>query len=192
MSDSKSTLRKKLLARRSALVGRGAANRRIAEKVFAIDPFIRARSILAYLDFRDEVETGPIIARASELGKTVFVPYCDGDELKLFELRDNAELARGRFGILEPLAELRTDARRHTSVEMIDLIVVPGIGFDRFHNRLGFGGGFYDRLLKRLPVEPEGRPFLLALAFDCQIVDQLPTDPHDRAVDRVVTETRIL
>ena len=192
MADSKSTLRKKLLAGRSALVDRETANRRIAEKVFASEPFIRARSILSYLDFRDEVETGPIIDRARELGKTVFVPYCDGDQLKLFELREMTELARGRFGIVEPLAELRTDAQRHTSVEKIDLIVVPGVGFDRFHNRLGFGAGFYDRLLAGSPVGPQGRPFLLALAFDCQIVDRLPTDPHDRTVDLVVTETRIL
>jgi 5-formyltetrahydrofolate cyclo-ligase len=147
----------------------------------------RAEVVSFYVSVRDEVRTHAGIATALADGKRVAVPYCVADELELFWLRDVAELVPGRFGIPEPLAELRTRDDRRVPAAACDLIFVPGVAFDARGGRIGHGRGFYDRLLAR------ARPDTLrvALGFECQLVDAIPLEPHDVRMHRVVTERSV-
>jgi 5-formyltetrahydrofolate cyclo-ligase len=110
-----------------------------------------------------------------------------GDEVQLFRLEAISELVPGTFGILEPTAELRELPPRQVLPSQIDLALVPGVVFDRQGNRLGYGRGFYDRLLRQLPREV----LRVGLAFECQVVEELPVEPHDERMDWLVTEAGV-
>jgi 5-formyltetrahydrofolate cyclo-ligase len=114
------------------------------------------------------------------------VPWCHGDHLRLFLLRDLAELDVGRFGILEPRAVLRERPDRNIDPCELDLLVIPGVAFDRRGGRIGHGRGYFDRLL----IEVRESATLIGLAFDCQVFDHVPTEPHDVPMDLVVTESK--
>ncbi len=154
----------------------------------------RLRSIAAptqlwYLGLAEEVQTtDAVLRRLKDDEIRVVVPYCVGETLGLFELHDPRELTAGAFGVREPAESLRRNADRQSDPSSIDVAIVPGLAFDRRGNRVGFGRGYYDRLLSRL------RPGALkiGLAFDCQIFDEIQADRHDVAVDTVVTETESL
>lgn len=114
-----------------------------------------------------------------ETGKRVVVPLVRGTRLVLSELRDlDTDLAPGAYGVWEPVRS----AVRPVPVKDVDLVLVPGLGFDRRGHRLGHGLGYYDRLLARLPKTTA----TIGLCFDFQQLDRLPTAPHDHAVQRVL------
>ncbi len=115
------------------------------------------------------------------------MPYCEGDELRLFWLEDMAELAPGTLGIEEPLPRFRDLPKKSVGPAEIDLVLVPGVAFDPQGRRIGQGKGYYDRFLATL----ESRTKLVALAYQCQIFSSIPTDPHDFPIDIVVTEDNI-
>ena len=139
---------------------------------------------MAYVDARSEVRTKTLIQKLLAGDKTVVIPYCDGDDLIPWQLTDWDELTVGAFGILEPRSELRTIRQRNIEPREIDLVCVPGLGFDQVGNRLGSGRGYYDRLLPRLRSDA----IKVGLAYECQIVPQLSTEPHDVPMDLVITE----
>jgi len=118
----------------------------------------------------------------------VAVPYCRPQHLELFHLQDWAELQPSRLGLWEPAAELRTADRRVSPWE-IELFLVPGLAFDRRGNRLGFGKGYYDRLLQ----QKSPRAVAVALAFSDQLVPTVPSEPSwDVPVDMIITEREIV
>jgi len=119
--------------------------------------------------------------------RQLLVPYCQGNDLKLFRLRSMAELEPGRFGILEPRSELRQSTERQATIQEVDLVVVPGVAFDRRGGRLGHGRGYYDRLLA------QARPdtLLVGLAYECQILPETPILPGDIPVDKLITEANV-
>ncbi len=119
--------------------------------------------------------------------RCLFVPYCQGEQLKLFRLRSMAELAPGVFGILEPRPELRQLPDRQASMQEVDLVVVPGVAFDRQGGRLGHGRGYYDRLLAQ--ARPDS--LFIGLAYECQMVSELPLLPSDVRMHLVITEAHI-
>ncbi|MEE8537746.1 MAG: 5-formyltetrahydrofolate cyclo-ligase, partial [Acidobacteriota bacterium] len=107
--------------------------------------------------------------------------------LELFHLRKMEELEPGYYGILEPRTDLTGRPARRFDIENVDMILVPGVAFDRRGGRMGHGQGFCDRLLRRArPQTP-----LIALAFECQLVEVVPMEEHDHYVDKVVTENTI-
>jgi len=115
-----------------------------------------------------------------ELGKRVVVPRVKNHQLQLSQLHDPlTELTRGSFGVWEPTAE----AFRPMRLQDIELVVVPGLAFDRRGYRLGHGWGYFDRLLARLPSTTSR----IGLCFDFQRCDRLPTNPHDQAVQTVLS-----
>ena len=129
----------------------------------------------------------PFLPTALADGKQVVVPYCSAGQLELFRLQSMAELASGSYQILEPRPELRRQGQRQVGIDQIELIIVPGVAFDRDGSRLGHGLGYYDKLLSRArPETPR-----VALAFDCQIFPTLPTAPHDVPMHVIVTERAI-
>jgi 5-formyltetrahydrofolate cyclo-ligase len=119
--------------------------------------------------------------------KKVVIPYCVDGELELFWLQSMDELEEGAYRILEPRESLRSVAEKQVSVAELDLILVPGVAFDRVGGRTGHGKGYYDKLLEHAS---QSTP-LIALAFDCQIFDEIPMQQHDIFMDKVVTESTV-
>jgi 5-formyltetrahydrofolate cyclo-ligase len=183
----KEQLRKTVNARRDSQQDADGLSRRIWAKLLSLPSFARARTVMTYLDFGSEVRTREYVPELWRLEKQVIVPYCTAYELQLFHLKSLDELAPGTWQILEPELELRTQSDRHVEAADLDLIIVPGMAFDRNGDRLGFGKGYYDRLLRL--VRPDA--VKIALAFECQIVDAIPVLPHDVRMDMVVTENGI-
>ena len=142
--------------------------------------FRRSRTVCCYVSLPDEVETWRLIELMLEHGKRVVVPRVSGTRLQLAEVRDPArDLAPGAFGVWEP----RGSSRRTVALTDLDVVLVPGLAFDRAGNRLGRGRGYFDRLLARLPRSIP----TIGLCFRFQLLDHLPTGPHDRPVHAVVT-----
>ncbi|MEW9121210.1 MAG: 5-formyltetrahydrofolate cyclo-ligase [Thermotaleaceae bacterium] len=146
-----------------------------------------ANAVMAYIDFRNEVKTDRIIDDLITSNKKAIVPICipKTREMLLSQLLNpHEELAPAHFGVLEPKAEYI----RPVNASNIDLVLVPGVAFDRKGYRIGYGGGYYDRFFEKLPKKIPS----LALAFDLQLIDSVPTDAFDQAVDYIVTESGII
>lgn len=159
----------------------------IANRLFSLEEFEISKTVMLYLDFRNEVATEAIIQECFSQGKRVLIPITQLEPPKLIpsELKDYpGDLTTGTYGILEP----QKDKIRLVEPEEIDLVLVPGVAFDIKGNRLGYGGGFYDRFLNR--TKP-GTPFI-ALAFELQVRDEVYPEPHDHPVHYVITEERVI
>jgi 5-formyltetrahydrofolate cyclo-ligase len=179
----KKAIRKKVLAARDTLPPgeRTAKSRAIEERLFALSEFKSARVILFFASFRSEVDTGQMIRRALAFGKRVVLPKVTGTELVLHEIEDpERDVSPGAWGIPEP------HGPRPVMLEEIDLIIVPGAAFDEQGNRVGYGAGFYDKLL------PAFKKMTVALAFEAQIVPRAPTEVHDIPIKKIVTELRVI
>ena len=188
LREAKRTLRQRVVTARDALDAgtRSDASAAIAARIAALPSFAAARSILLTLPFRSEWDTRPLIAAALASGRSVVVPRVD-EAARMLELRSITDSARdltpGFRGILEP--------QPHCPVVLpsaIDWVLVPGVAFDAAGRRLGYGGGYYDRLLPLFPLTA----LRVAGAFETQIVDRVPAAPHDLTVNIVVTDRRTL
>ncbi len=137
---------------------------------------------MAYASFGTELRSDELLRRVLAAGKVLLLPRVERGGLCLYEVRDLAgDLKPGTWGIREP----RPDRCRPADPGSVTFALIPGVAFDERARRLGYGGGFYDRLLAG--GLPEGTP-LASGAFGVQIVDEVPVDPHDAPVDLVVTE----
>jgi 5-formyltetrahydrofolate cyclo-ligase len=188
----KEELRKRITKARVAEPDKDQKSRAILERVFTLPAFRDARVVQFYIDSASEVRTRSFIPRAMELGKKVIVPYCTQDEqgediLKLFPLESFDELEVGAFRILEPKVALRDRPEKQWDIRDVDLILVPGVVFDRRGGRIGHGWAYYDKLLRL------ARPdcWLVGLAYECQVVDEVPMGPQDVYMDLVVTEQNV-
>ena len=188
LREAKVALRRQVLAARDLLApevrAREAAE--IAARLAALPSFLAARTVLLTFPFRGEWDTLPIVNAALGAGQTVVVPRVNvaARMLELHAIVDPLrDVAAGPQGIPEPLAHC--EAVDPTSV---DWVLVPGVTFDRAGRRLGYGGGYYDRLLPLLPR----RVARVAGAFELQLVEQVPAAQHDVAVDAIVTESRVV
>lgn len=179
----KDKLRKKILDARFALspAERRAKSREIEQRLFSLPEFSNATTVMFYASFQSEVETHCMIRRALAEGKHVVLPRVKGKELELLEIVNyDQDVSPGAWGIPEP------DQGTPTAVQDIGLIVVPGAVFDERGNRVGYGAGFYDKLL----AQYQGTT--AALAFELQVVPQVPADSHDVPMQKIVTETRVI
>jgi 5-formyltetrahydrofolate cyclo-ligase len=162
-----------------------AAGERIRRLVAALPEFQRARSVFLFVSIGDEVDTRPLIADALAAGKVVAVPKVDRKRktMDARRLRDlQTGLAPGVFGILEPEGAEVIEPRE------IDFVLVPARGFDRQGNRLGRGGGYYDRYL----AHPGFRAMRCGIAFAAQVLDSIPHTAKDLPVDLLVTEAGVM
>jgi 5-formyltetrahydrofolate cyclo-ligase len=149
-------------------------SKQIQEFVINSKEFQPAKVVGAYFAFGSEVKTDLIIERARMLGKKIALPSVIDDKIIFYELPSSKCLIRGRFGIMEPLPYKRVIA--------IDLLVVPGIAFDKKGYRLGYGKGYYDRLLS------DKRTFSIGLAYSFQLLEKLPHDRFDKSLDAIASE----
>jgi 5-formyltetrahydrofolate cyclo-ligase len=184
----KQALRTRIVALRDALSAqaRADASHAIAERIAALPAFNTARTVLATLPFRSEWDTRPLIDAWLARGIGVALPRVDHEArmLVLHAIDDPAtQTVAGAMGVPEPRADLPV-----VEPFAVDCVLVPGVAFDALGRRLGYGGGYYDRLLPRLP-SPAPR---IVGAFDLQLVDEVPAAAHDQRVDRIVTERRVL
>jgi len=183
----KKTIRAQAVRRRDLLSPEKRSEKDIfiRQKLFRLSEFKTARSIFLYVSFKSEVETYTIIAEALRKGKKVIVPKVNpiDNVLILYDLRSISELEKGYMGIAEP----RLGQDRVVALNTVDLVVAPGTAFDRTGKRLGYGGGYYDRLLAGICNIP-----VIALAYSEQILDKIPAEDHDVNVDIIVTEYEII
>ncbi|NOZ67858.1 MAG: 5-formyltetrahydrofolate cyclo-ligase [Deferribacteres bacterium] len=191
----KKTLRARLLKTRDSIPPEQKARKdaAIMERLFALDLFKNAKGLLLYASFRSEVDTTRCLSETIRLGKRLILPAVDSRrrELILYEVKEISELKPGYMGIPEPAIR----ENRQVTLKDIDLIIVPGVGFDQECNRLGYGGGYYDRLLGGATgqrLRSGGRIAALALAFEEQITEKIPSEPHDVKVDMIITDKRVI
>jgi 5-formyltetrahydrofolate cyclo-ligase len=154
-----------------------AAAESIFSKIEQLDIFGKAECIALFAAMNDEVPTAVALDRWPQLGKRVVVPRVEGDIMRFYDYSPE-QMRTGAFGILEP------EGDNECRPEEIDLIIVPARAFTRAGERLGRGGGFYDKYMSKA----EFRASKVGIAFECQIFDSLPCDLHDIRVDHVVTE----
>jgi 5-formyltetrahydrofolate cyclo-ligase len=185
--ELKRRVRREAHAARDRQPDKESVSRIIAGRCVALPEYQSAATVLLYLDARSEVRTGALLSELEARGRQIVVPYCVGDDLGLFHLENLEELAAGTYGILEPRPELRGALPKEVPADRLDLVIVPGVAFDRRGGRMGHGKGYYDRLLRRV----RGDAVFVALAYECQMFPRIPMLPHDAAMDIVVTEAAV-
>jgi 5-formyltetrahydrofolate cyclo-ligase len=186
-ASPKQIIREQAHANRNAQENKDELSKGIVARFMALPEYARAQTVLFYLDVRSEVRTRHSLEDALASGKRIVVPYCVDGELELFHLEHLDELAVGMYKILEPKTELRTIPAKNIPVAEIDLIMVPGVAFDRRGGRTGHGKGYYDKLLEHARPETP----LVALAFECQMFPEIPMQSHDVFMDKVITEAAV-
>ena len=184
LKQDKRALRRTVLAERDALSGteRAARSEVIVDRLLGLEEATGAGAVLAFWSFGSEVDTAPLLDRLRSRGTTVALPRTrDGDIVPVI-WTPGSSMTETSFGSREP-----TDGRVLQAREL-DLIVVPGVAFDRSCHRVGYGGGFYDRLL----ASTRDGTAAVAIAFGMQVVEEVPTGPLDRPVDAIVTEDDVI
>ena len=189
VAEAKAALRASIKARRDALppATRAEYSARITERLLQLESYRAARSVLAYMPFGSEFDSRALIAHALAHGKRLLLPRVERSSrtLTLHGVKDlQRDLQPGVWGILEP----RSDSTEKLQVFDFEWILVPGLAFTPRGERLGYGAGFYDRLIESCAHKPA----LVAAAFAVQVVDELPVTAADRRVDLVVTENTAL
>jgi 5-formyltetrahydrofolate cyclo-ligase len=189
VNQEKKELRRKIQEARDCLAveERDKLSARVAANLWSLPDFANARDVLFFISFRSEVNTVPMIERAIADGKTTCLPSTDMESRGMIASRVldmEADLVLGNYDIPEP----RPEAIRPVAAEDIDVVIMPGVAFDSGGGRLGYGGGYYDRFLEK--CRPDCR--LIALAFELQIVREVPRARHDRLIHIIVTEERII
>ncbi len=187
MARDKRGLRSFMRARRKAQDLRAAQqkSRRITQTLVSLPEYQKARCVALYSSLAEEVGTRELMQAALRQGQVIAVPKVNGSEIRLLRVCDLERdlVLPGSFGILEPDPALCEPV----PMETVDLFVVPGLAFDRFGSRVGFGAGFYDRLL------PGKRPGarVMAVAFDFQVVHAIQTHERDHPMEAVITEEEV-
>lgn len=222
----KKRLRAEALKRRDSLTvaQRKSYSDRIVKKLTSLPCYRNADALLIYVSFRSEVDTCSLLERAFAEGKAVFAPRVTGKEMDFYRIFSLDDLEAGYRGILEPtsgylfakwmndrISQYKKGQRESTlqegeiqegGSEMPSVMIcMPGAAFDRKRNRIGYGGGFYDRYLSRILGDGEKKGgtgqlqaefTTAALAFECQIFETIPWEAHDICPERIITETEIV
>lgn len=184
LQRAKKIIREQAHANRKDQPNKEALSQKICETFVALPEYAAAKTVMFYVDVRTEVRTRHYLPTALTHGKKIVVPYCVDGELELFWLEAMDELEIGMYKILEPKMELRARPEKRVRPEDLDLVMVPGVAFDRTGARMGHGFGYYDKLLEHVRADAP----LVALAFECQLFPHIPTQAHDVFMDKIITE----
>ncbi len=182
--EEKSDLRHRLLEKRLSLNHKDVwiRSEEIKRSLIKLKSFQEARSIALYYPTKNEVGTQGIFKIAKELGKGIYFPLVDGSSLEFRKINDLAGLKIGSFGVPEP-----SHCPPGVEIEDIDLIIIPGIAFDSFGIRIGYGKGYYDRAISKIDIKKR-----IGLAYDFQVVESIPIERYDERVGLIVTETGVI
>lgn len=158
----------------------------VREKLLESIEYKDAKTIMTFVSFSSEIDTRKLIEKAWDENKKIVTPLAKLKErrLELYYIESWDQLQAGVYGILEPIP----DEGRLVCASQIDLVIYPGVAFDNKLNRLGYGGGFYDRFFSRLRKDCNR----IAITYDMQVIESVPTDEYDIPVDKVITEKREL
>jgi len=185
---TKADIRKEILDIRNNLDINEAVNKSsiIIDKLKNTDEYKNSTNIMVYMDFKNEVNTKIFIQEALSEGKKIIIPYTDMKNIEIIpvEIKDFSDLVMCKFGYLEPKKEKIDNPY---DVKLIDLVVVPGVVFDKNKNRVGFGKGYYDRLL----INRKNSCKAVALAYEFQVLEEVPANEHDIKMDMIITEFNI-
>ena len=181
---SKEQIRREIADTRKALEAPWleAASARVAENLQSLDAFRTAKTIALYMAIGGEVDPGSLFPVCWKRGMRTCIPVFNA-QTQLYEMTEitaETPCRTGRYGIREPIDP------SPVALSEIDLVAVPGVAFDPNGNRLGRGGGYYDRLLEGF------RGHVVGLAFDFQLLPSIPADAHDQPVGCIATESKIL
>jgi len=181
---AKLALRKQMRALRATLPATAcdARSREIATRVLALPEIEAATLVLAFASIENEVRTGPIIEGARRAGKRIALPRVVEDELVLHVVEPDTELVEGAFGVPEPSKDAPT-----VRASEVELALIPALAVDPRGYRIGYGGGYYDRLLPLLVSAST-----CTVAYDFQLIAEVPALPFDAAVDLIVTDARVI
>ncbi len=181
----KDKLRKELIKNRKSLSRTEvlAKSNQIKNRLFELDDFKKSSVVLFYVSYGNEVYTHAMIKECLKNGKKIIIPISNIEKrsLILSELNNWNDLEPGSYNILEP----KLDKIIEVPIESIDIIIVPGVGFDEHGCRIGHGAGYYDKLLNE-----SINAIHIGLAFEIQIVEKVPIESHDLPVDIIITEKR--
>lgn len=173
-------MEKKFLRKQIALVKKSYSKSQLIElsspiinKILNNPKFLSAKYILLYHSLSDEVYTHDLVNKCLS-NKTVLLPIVNNDTLQIREYKSINDTVIGSYGIVEPLGKEFTD------YSLIDLVIVPGVAFDKNRNRLGRGKGFYDKFLSTVSC------YKIGICFPFQILDSIPTDCHDIKMDEII------
>ena len=185
----KKALRKKIISLRDQLLPEEitAKSSLIAAGLYNLQAYRDAGAVMFFITFGTEVDTRPMVEETIKRGKLALAPKALPETRELIPSRVldwDSDLVPGAYNIPEP----GEDTLRPVKPETIDLLIVPGVAFDLKGNRLGYGGGYYDRFF---PLLKKQTP-LVALVFDLQILSEIPVDEWDRRVDIIITEKRVI
>ena len=184
LAERKRVIREQAHANRRGQERKDELSRQIVARFMQLPEYLDARTVMFYVDVRTEVRTRHNLQAALDSGKKIVVPWCLDGELELFHLENMDELEVGMYKILEPRSELREVEAKSIDVAELDLVMVPGVAFDRRGARMGHGKGYYDKLLQHARHDAP----LVALAFECQLFPEIPTEDHDIFMDKILTE----
>lgn len=183
--ETKKELRKRVLNIRNSMSIENVEKNSsiIIDKIVNTDIYKQSKVVFIYMDFNKEVMTSQLIKRMLSEKKRVVIPYTDkiNTELIPSEITKQADLKLNSFGYYEPVSIMPVDP------EEIDLVIVPGVVFDKQLNRIGFGKGYYDKILIKL--KPSA--VKIAVAHEFQVFELIPTEEHDIKMDMIITEKSI-
>ncbi len=191
--ERKNKMRREAYDRRNAQENKDEVSAKAVANFLALPEYKAAHCIMWYIDCRSECRTKTeLLAEVAKGEKKIIVPYCTEDEngdnkLGLWWMESLEEMVVGKWDILEPPKEMWGNPAKEVQAEDLDLVLVPGVGFDRNGGRMGNGQGYYDRLLEK--VRPDAP--LIALGYESQLFDNVLVAPHDVYMDKVVTEAAV-
>lgn len=188
LNASKKLIRERMHKQRNSLSFEEVRekSKKIKDTLFSLSYIKESNKIMTYVSFKNEVSTIDIINELLKMGKEIIVPICDTKDYTLIPSRilSMDELSVSYFGIMEP----KEPFIRPVDPKDIDVILVPGLAFDRNRNRLGHGKGFYDRFLRGVKDDA----IKIALAYDFQILDSIPVEDWDIPMDLIITNKGIV
>lgn len=182
---NKADLRKEYIEKRKLISCKKEKSHMIFEKLTALPCLQAAKAIAVYCSLQSEADTEELISFLLKAGKEVYLPRVEGSDMNFYRISSLAELKeKGSFGICEPQA----DINNKLSKERLDVVIMPGVCFDKAGNRIGFGKGYYDRYLQNAP-----KAYKIAICFEEQIIDNaiIDSEEHDIKADIIVTDKEI-
>ena len=192
LMERKASMRRQAYDARKAQANKDEVSKLAITRFVALPEYQRASTAMWYIDCRTELRTQHALPDALGGAKRIVVPYCTEDangqnKLGLWHLESMDELVVGKWNILEPPRDRWGEPGKEVPPHELDIVMVPGVGFDRKGGRMGNGQGYYDRLLAT--VRPDCA--LVAPCYECQLFDEIIAGPHDVYMDKVVTEAAV-